>query len=90
MYVVWMLVIGVAVGAVAKLLVPGRDTSGIVAMMVLGVAGSFAAGFVGRALGWYRWEGNDAGFLASVVGAMLLLLAYRLLGGVRWSTVWRS
>ena len=74
---IWMLIIGLVVGAIAKLLMPGRDPGGFVITMLLGVAGSLIAGFLGRALGWYEM-GEAPGFIASVVGAMVLLFIYRL------------
>jgi len=77
MSIVWMLVVGLIVGAIAKLLMPGRDPGGMIVTMLLGVAGALVAGFLGRALGWYR-EGEPAGILASVIGAILLLAVYRL------------
>lgn len=69
--------IGLLVGAVAKLLMPGRDPGGWIVTILLGLAGSFVAHFLGRGLGWYR-EGDPAGFIASVVGAIILLVLYRL------------
>lgn len=77
---IWMLIIGLVVGAVAKLLMPGKDPGGFIVTMLLGVAGALIAGFLGRALGWYEM-GEAPGFIASVVGAMLLLLIYRLVIG---------
>ena len=79
---IWMLIIGLVVGAIAKLLMPGRDPGGFIITMLLGVAGALIAGFLGRALGWYE-QGEAVGFIASVVGAMLLLLVYRLVIGRR-------
>ena len=76
------LVIGLVVGAIAKLLMPGRDPGGCLVTILLGIAGAFVAGFLGRALGWYE-SGQPAGFIASVIGAMLLLLLYRLIKGRR-------
>ncbi len=76
----WMCLIGLLAGAVAKLLMPGRDPGGILITMLLGIAGSLVAGFLGRALGLYR-EGQAAGFLMSVLGAILLLIVYRMLRG---------
>ncbi len=73
----WMLIIGLVVGAVAKLIMPGKDPGGIFITILLGIAGAFLAGFLGRALGWYD-SGDAAGFIASVVGAVLLLIVYRL------------
>jgi uncharacterized membrane protein YeaQ/YmgE (transglycosylase-associated protein family) len=76
------LVIGLVVGAIAKLLTPGRDPGGCLVTILLGVAGAFVAGFLGRAIGWYE-PGQPAGFIASVIGAILLLLLYRLIKGRR-------
>ena len=78
----WMILVGLLVGIVAKVLMPGRDPGGIVITMLIGIAGSFVASYLGRALGWYG-EGQPAGFIASVIGAMLLLLLYRLIAGRR-------
>jgi len=76
----WTLLIGLVIGVVAKFLMPGRDPGGWIVTMLLGVAGSFVAGYLGRMLGWYQ-EGQSAGFIMSVVGAVLLLFVYRLLTG---------
>jgi uncharacterized membrane protein YeaQ/YmgE (transglycosylase-associated protein family) len=72
------LVIGLIVGAIAKFLMPGRDPGGFLITILLGIAGAFVAGFLGRVIGWYE-PGQPAGFIASVIGAMLLLLIYRLI-----------
>jgi uncharacterized membrane protein YeaQ/YmgE (transglycosylase-associated protein family) len=72
------LIIGLIVGVIAKLLMPGKDPGGFIVTTILGIAGAFVAKFVGQALGWYQ-EGQPAGFIASVVGAILLLAIYRLL-----------
>lgn len=77
MSIIWMLLIGLAAGAIAKLIMPGRDPGGIIITMLLGVGGSFVAGFLGRALGWYGPE-SGPGLIASVLGALLILGAYRL------------
>jgi uncharacterized membrane protein YeaQ/YmgE (transglycosylase-associated protein family) len=71
------LIIGLIVGAIAKLLMPGKDPGGIWITMGLGVAGSVVATYLGRALGLYA-AGQSAGFIMSVLGAMLLLLLYRM------------
>ena len=76
----WTLLIGLVIGVVAKFLTPGRDPGGWIVTMLLGVAGSFVAGYLGRMLGWYQ-EGQSAGFIMSVLGAVLLLFVYRLLTG---------
>lgn len=73
----WMLLIGLIVGAIAKFLMPGKDPGGILVTMLIGIAGALLAGFAGRALGLYP-DGAPAGFLASLVGAIALLLVYRL------------
>ena len=78
MSILAMIGIGLLVGIVAKLLMPGNDPGGIIVTILLGIAGSFVAHYHGSAMGWYQ-PGEPAGFIASVVGAMLLLLAYRLL-----------
>jgi uncharacterized membrane protein YeaQ/YmgE (transglycosylase-associated protein family) len=80
--IIWILLIGLVIGAVAKLLTPGRDPGGCIITMLIGIAGSFVASYLGRKLGWYE-PGQPAGFIASVVGAMLLLLLYRLVAGRR-------
>ena len=74
---IWMLIVGLIVGALAKLLMPGRDPGGVFVTMLIGVAGALIAGFIGRMLGLYG-PGQRAGFLMSVLGAMLLLAIYRL------------
>ena len=75
---IWMCLIGLIAGALAKLIMPGRDPGGILITMLLGIAGAVEAGFLGRALGWYA-EGEGAGLIMSVVGAILLLAVYRML-----------
>jgi uncharacterized membrane protein YeaQ/YmgE (transglycosylase-associated protein family) len=77
------LIIGLIVGFIAKLLMPGKDPGGFIITMLLGVAGAFIAGFIGRALGWYDEVGEAPGIIASVIGAMLLLFVYRLATGRR-------
>jgi uncharacterized membrane protein YeaQ/YmgE (transglycosylase-associated protein family) len=76
--VIATLVIGLIVGAIAKLLMPGKDPGGCIITILLGIAGAFVAAYLGQVIGWYQ-PGQPAGFIASVVGAMLLLLLYRLL-----------
>jgi uncharacterized membrane protein YeaQ/YmgE (transglycosylase-associated protein family) len=86
MGILWTLIIGLVVGAIAKLLMPGRDPGGFFITMLLGVAGALLAGFIGRALGWYSNPGEGPGIIASIIGAMLLLLIYRLFVGRRGRT----
>lgn len=80
MSVIAAIFIGLVVGVVAKLLMPGKDPGGFIVTILLGLAGSFVGGFIGRGLGWYQ-EGEPAGFIASVLGAIILLLLYRLIAG---------
>lgn len=77
MGIVLALVIGVIVGAIAKLLMPGRDPGGLVATAFLGVGGSLLAYALGWAMGWYRSDDSGPGVIASVIGAMLVLALYR-------------
>jgi uncharacterized membrane protein YeaQ/YmgE (transglycosylase-associated protein family) len=80
MHLLWTLIIGLIVGALAKLIMPGKDPGGIIITMLLGVAGSFVATYLGRMLGLYG-EGSSAGFIMSVIGALILLFIYRLFKG---------
>jgi uncharacterized membrane protein YeaQ/YmgE (transglycosylase-associated protein family) len=73
-----MLLIGLAVGVVAKFLMPGNDPGGFIVTTLLGIAGAFLAGFFGHRMGWYG-DSQAAGFIASVIGAIVLLVLYRLL-----------
>ncbi len=74
---IWALIIGLVVGALAKLIMPGKDPGGMLITMVLGVAGSLVGTYLGRAMGLYA-ENQSAGFIASIVGAIVLLAIYRL------------
>jgi uncharacterized membrane protein YeaQ/YmgE (transglycosylase-associated protein family) len=78
MAILWTLLIGLIIGAVAKFLLPGKDPGGIIVTMLIGIAGSFVATYLGRVLGWYQ-EGPSAGFIMSVLGAILLLAVYHLI-----------
>jgi uncharacterized membrane protein YeaQ/YmgE (transglycosylase-associated protein family) len=82
MHLLWMIVVGLIVGALAKLIMPGRDPGGIIVTILLGIAGSVLAGLIGRAVGWYS-EGQPAGFIASIIGAIIILAIYRLIIGRR-------
>jgi uncharacterized membrane protein YeaQ/YmgE (transglycosylase-associated protein family) len=77
----WIL-FGLVVGAIAKLVMPGRDPGGIIVTMLLGIAGALIGGFIGSALGLYR-EGEAAGFVMSFLGAVALLALYRMTVGRR-------
>lgn len=95
MHLIWMLVVGLIAGALAKLIMPGKDPGGIFITMLLGVAGSFIAGFIGRAVGWYREGSEGPGIIASVIGALILLGIYRLVvsrrrGGTHPRTLGRA
>ena len=69
---------GLIVGALAKLVMPGRDPGGFLVTMALGIAGALTGGFIGRSLGWYG-PTDGAGFLMSLLGAVILLALYRML-----------
>jgi uncharacterized membrane protein YeaQ/YmgE (transglycosylase-associated protein family) len=73
---IWSIIIGLIVGAIAKLFMPGRDGGGIITTMLLGIGGSLVFTYLGRVLGMYA-EGESAGFIASILGAMLILFIYR-------------
>ena len=77
MSLIWTLIIGVVIGAIAKLLMPGKDPGGFIVTMLLGIAGAFVGTFLGRALGLYAAD-QSAGFIASIVGAVILLAIYRM------------
>jgi uncharacterized membrane protein YeaQ/YmgE (transglycosylase-associated protein family) len=78
MSIIGTIIIGFFIGLFAKLLMPGRDPGGFIITTLLGIAGSFIANFLGRSLGFYH-EGEPAGFIASIIGAVLLLLIYRMI-----------
>lgn len=77
---VWMAVIGFVVGLIARAILPGTQSLGIILTAALGIAGSFLAGFAGKAMNWYA-EGEPAGWIASVIGAILLLFIVGKLKG---------
>jgi uncharacterized membrane protein YeaQ/YmgE (transglycosylase-associated protein family) len=81
-HLLWVLIIGLVVGALAKLIMPGKDPGGIIITMLLGIAGAFLGGWIGRAVGLYQ-EGQGAGFIMSLIGAIILLAIYRLILGRR-------
>jgi uncharacterized membrane protein YeaQ/YmgE (transglycosylase-associated protein family) len=68
------LIVGLVVGAIARFIMPGEQKMGWIMTILLGIGGSFAAGFVGQALGWYQ-AGQGAGWIGSIVGALVLLFA---------------
>jgi len=71
------ILVGLVVGAIAKLLMPGKDPGGFIATILLGIAGALIATYLGQAVGWYK--AGQAGWIMSIVGAIILLLLYRLL-----------
>ena len=75
MHLLWALIIGLVIGALAKLVVPGKDGGGIIVTMILGVVGSMVANLAGHAAGWYQ-TGESAGLIASVIGAVAVLAVY--------------
>ena len=75
-WLTWI-IIGLIAGAIAKALMPGKDPGGCLITIVLGIAGALVAGFLGQAVGWYE-PGEGAGFIAAIVGAMIILFIYRL------------
>jgi uncharacterized membrane protein YeaQ/YmgE (transglycosylase-associated protein family) len=80
MSLVWSIVIGLIAGALAKLIMPGKDPGGTLVTIGLGVAGSLVANVLGTALGWYG-GGHNAGIIGSTIGAILLLAIYRMIKG---------
>ena len=79
---IWWIVIGLIAGLIAKAIMPGRDPSGCIVTIILGIGGAVLAGFIGQKLGWYS-QGEGAGFLAAIAGAVILLLGYRMVAGRR-------
>ena len=77
----WIL-FGLVVGVIAKLLMPGRDPGGFIVTILLGIAGAMIGGFLGRALGFYG-DNQSAGWLISILGAVILLAIYRMMAGRR-------
>jgi uncharacterized membrane protein YeaQ/YmgE (transglycosylase-associated protein family) len=76
------IVIGALAGIIAKAIMPGKDPGGCIVTILLGIAGAMVAGFLGNALGWYK-QGQGAGFIAAIIGAILILFIYRLVAGRR-------
>ncbi|HEY7098097.1 MAG TPA: GlsB/YeaQ/YmgE family stress response membrane protein [Terriglobales bacterium] len=85
MHWLWVIIIGLIVGAIAKLLMPGKDPGGFIITILLGIAGSVIATWIGHAVGLYS-EGQSAGFLMSIIGAIILLAIYRVTLGKRSAT----
>ncbi|GIZ52769.1 GlsB/YeaQ/YmgE family stress response membrane protein [Noviherbaspirillum aridicola] len=77
MGIIWTILIGFIVGLLARAIMPGRDPGGFIITTVIGIAGSLLATFLGRTLGWYQ-VGESAGFIAALIGAIILLALYRM------------
>ncbi|MDP2819288.1 MAG: GlsB/YeaQ/YmgE family stress response membrane protein [Polaromonas sp.] len=82
MGILWTILIGFVVGIVAKFLMPGRDPAGFIITVIIGIVGSVIATYLGRFLGFYQ-VGESAGFIAAVLGAIILLFIYRAVTGKR-------
>ena len=80
MSIVWVIVVGFVVGLLARAIMPGEQKLGLILTTVLGIAGSVVAGYLGQAIGLYH-AGQGAGFIGSIVGALVLLFGYQLLRG---------
>jgi uncharacterized membrane protein YeaQ/YmgE (transglycosylase-associated protein family) len=76
-FLAWI-VIGALAGIIAKAIMPGKDPGGCIVTILLGIGGAMLAGFLGNALGWYR-QGEGAGFIAAIIGAIIILFIYRLI-----------
>jgi uncharacterized membrane protein YeaQ/YmgE (transglycosylase-associated protein family) len=85
MGIIWTLIIGLVAGIVAKLLMPGRDPGGFIITILLGIAGAFLATWLGQAIGWYQ-AGEGAGLIGAVVGAVVILIIYRMIARRRSAT----
>jgi uncharacterized membrane protein YeaQ/YmgE (transglycosylase-associated protein family) len=77
MGIILTIVIGLLAGLAAKFLMPGRDPGGFIVTTLLGIVGAMVATFLGQAVGWYR-AGEGAGFIGAVVGAVIVLVVYRM------------
>jgi uncharacterized membrane protein YeaQ/YmgE (transglycosylase-associated protein family) len=80
MGIIWTIVLGFVIGVVAKLVVPGKQNMGFFMTIILGIAGSFLAGVIGQAIGWYK-AGEGSGFIASVIVAIILVVIYGKIKG---------
>lgn len=85
MHLLWSLIVGLVVGAIAKAIMPGKDPGGLFITMLLGVAGSIVASLLGTALGIYHAGDTGPGIIASIVGSVILLAGYRAIAGRRAS-----
>ena len=78
MHILWTILIGLVAGAIAKLIMPGKDPGGFIITILLGIAGALIATYLGHLIGWYQ-AGQSAGFIGAIVGAILILFIYRLI-----------
>jgi uncharacterized membrane protein YeaQ/YmgE (transglycosylase-associated protein family) len=85
--IIWMLIIGLIAGALAKLIMPGKDPGGIIVTILLGIAGSFVGGLLANMLGLGDGNNSTAGLIGSVIGALILLFLYRMIAGRRHTRV---
>jgi uncharacterized membrane protein YeaQ/YmgE (transglycosylase-associated protein family) len=83
MHLIWSLLVGLVIGAIAKLIMPGKDPGGLFITMLLGVAGSILASLLGKALGIYHAGDPAPGIIASIIGSVILLAGYRAIAGRR-------
>lgn len=79
---IWAIIIGFIAGLIAKFLMPGRDPGGFIITTLLGIVGALVATWLGQAIGWYR-PGEGAGLIGAVLGAVILLVIYRMVAGRR-------
>ncbi len=79
----WWIIIGGLAGLIAKAIMPGRDPGGCIVTILLGIAGAVVAGFLGRMIGWYDEGDRGAGFIAAIIGAIIILFVYRLVASRR-------
>ena len=82
---IWTIIIGFVAGLIAKFLMPGRDPGGFIITTILGIVGALVATWLGQAVGWYR-AGEGAGLIGAVVGAIIVLIVYRMVAGRRTIT----
>ena len=82
MGIIIMIIVGLIVGLIARAIMPGRQNMGLVLTAILGIVGAVVAGFLGRAMGWYA-EGEPVGWIASVIGAIIVLFIYGMVTGKR-------
>ena len=80
MSIIITIILGLIIGVIAKFLMPGREPGGFVITVLLGIGGSMLANFLGSSIGFYN-QGDTAGFIASVIGAMIILAVYRVVSG---------